>query len=58
VVAAALVKAGQGSATQILTSIATRVKGFEIDPYAAWLSQVQVAVDHVFERVGKEGIER
>jgi adenine-specific DNA-methyltransferase len=54
-VAAPLVKAGHGSATEILTSIATRVKGFEIDPYAAWLSQVflEVCLMPLCQRAGQ-----
>ena len=43
-VAASLVKAGQGSANQILAGIASRIRGFEVDPYAAWLSQVFLEV--------------
>src|SRR6202044_4221375 len=34
----------QAPAAQILASIAGRLKGFEIDPYAAWLSQVFLEV--------------
>jgi adenine-specific DNA-methyltransferase len=44
-VAAPLVKgAGPGTASKILAGIAARLKGFEIDPYAAWLSQVFLEV--------------
>jgi adenine-specific DNA-methyltransferase len=54
-VAAPLVKAGQGTAAQILASIASRLKGFEIDPYAAWLSQVflEVCLMPLCQRAGQ-----
>jgi len=44
-VAAPLVKGcGQATASHILQDITRRLKGFEIDPYAAWLSQVFLEV--------------
>lgn len=55
-VAAPLVKgAGQGTASKILAGIAARLKGFEIDPYAAWLSQVflEVSLMPLCQRAGQ-----
>lgn len=46
---------GQGSAPKGLASIAARLKGFEIDPYAAWLSQVflEVSLMPLCQRAGE-----
>lgn len=54
-VAAPLVNAGPGSAVQMLASIASRLRGFEVDPYAAWLSQVflEVCLMPLCQRAGK-----
>jgi adenine-specific DNA-methyltransferase len=44
-VAAPIVKAaGHAPAAKTIASVATRLKGFEIDPYAAWLSQTFLEV--------------
>ena len=55
-VAAPLVQGSEEkTAAQILASIAARLKGFEIDPYAAWLSQVflEVSLMPLCQRAGK-----